>query len=347
MIAIGSRRIGDGFPVFIVAELSGNHLQDFDLAVRTIRAMKEAGADAVKLQTYTADTLTIDSDNEYFRIQKGSLWAGKTLYQLYQEAFTPWDWQPRLRMIAEEAGLVFFSTPFDHTAVDFLEAMDVPVYKIASFEINDLSLIEYAASKGKPMILSTGIATLDDIREALDACRRAGNDRIALLKCTSAYPAPLAEVNLRTLPDMAEKFGTVVGISDHTLGISVPIASVALGAKIIEKHFILDRKLGGPDAAFSLEPAEFAQMVRAVREVETALGTVTYELSEKVRQSRVFARSLFAVKDIRAGEPLTEENVRSIRPGFGMPPKDLPRILGRKAKIDIKRGTPLSWDLVQ
>jgi len=344
---IRNHRLGSGEPVFIVAELSGNHLQDFDLAVRTIRAMKEAGADAVKLQTYTADTLTIDSDNEYFRIQKGSLWAGKTLYQLYQEAFTPWDWQPRLRMIAEEAGLVFFSTPFDHTAVDFLEAMDVPVYKIASFEINDLSLIEYAASKGKPMILSTGIATLDDIREALDACRRAGNDRIALLKCTSAYPAPLAEVNLRTLPDMAEKFGTVVGISDHTLGISVPIASVALGAKIIEKHFILDRKLGGPDAAFSLEPAEFAQMVRAVREVETALGTVTYELSEKVRQSRVFARSLFAVKDIRAGEPLTEENVRSIRPGFGMPPKDLPRILGRKAKIDIKRGTPLSWDLVQ
>jgi pseudaminic acid synthase len=347
MIAIGSRRIGDGFPVFIVAELSGNHLQDFDLAVRTIRAMKESGADAVKLQTYTADTITIDSNQEYFRIEQGTIWAGKTLHQLYREAFTPWDWQPKLKDLAEKLGLVFFSTPFDKTAVDFLENLRVPVHKIASFEINDIPLVEYAASKGKPMILSTGIATLDDIREAVDACRRAGNDRIALLKCTSAYPAPLEEVNLRTLPDMADKFGTVVGISDHTLGISVPIASVALGAKIIEKHFILDRKLGGPDAAFSLEPAEFAQMVRAVREVETALGTVTYKLSEKVRQNRVFARSLFAVKDIRAGEPFTEENVRSIRPGYGLAPKHLSRVLGRKAKSDIKRGTPLDWDLVQ
>jgi pseudaminic acid synthase len=347
MIDIGSKRVGPGYPVFIVAELSGNHLQDFDLAVRTIKAMKESGADAVKVQTYTADTITIDSDQEYFRIKHGTIWDGKTLYRLYQEAFTPWDWQPKLKDLAEKLGLVFFSTPFDKTAVDFLENLRVPVHKIASFEINDIPLVEYAASKGKPMILSTGIATLDDIREAVDACRRAGNDRIALLKCTSAYPAPLEEVNLRTLPDMAEKFGTVVGISDHTLGISVPIASVALGAKIIEKHFILDRKLGGPDAAFSLKPAEFAQMVRAVREVETALGTVTYELSKKVRQSRVFARSLFAVKDIRAGELFTEENVRSIRPGYGLAPKHLSRVLGRKAKSDIKRGTPLDWNLVQ
>jgi len=344
---IRNHRLGAGEPVFIVAELSGNHLQDFDLAMKTIEAMKAAGADAVKLQTYTADTLTIDEDNKYFRIEHDTPWDGKTLHKLYEEAYTPWDWQPRLKDYAEGFGLTCFSTPFDRTAVDFLEKMDVPAYKIASFEISEISLIEYAAAKGKPMILSTGIATFDDIREAVDACRRAGNDRIALLKCTSAYPAPLEEVNLRTLPDMAEKFGTVVGISDHTLGISVPIASVALGAKIIEKHFILDRKLGGPDAAFSLEPAEFAQMVRAVREVETALGTVTYELSEKVRQSRVFARSLFAVKDIRAGEPFTEENVRSIRPGYGLAPKHLSRVLGRKAKSDIKRGTPLNWDLVQ
>jgi len=344
---IRNHRLGAGEPVFIVAELSGNHLQDFDLAMKTIEAMKAAGADAVKLQTYTADTLTIDEDNKYFRIEHDTPWDGKTLHKLYEEAYTPWDWQPRLKDYAEGFGLTCFSTPFDRTAVDFLEKMDVPAYKIASFEISEISLIEYAAAKGKPMILSTGIATFDDIREAVDACRRAGNDRIALLKCTSAYPAPLEEVNLRTLPDMAEKFGTVVGISDHTLGISVPIASVALGAKIIEKHFILDRKLGGPDAAFSLEPAEFAQMVRAVREVETALGTVTYELSEKVRQSRVFARSLFAVKDIRAGEPFTEENVRSIRPGYGLAPKHLSLVLGRKAKSDIKRGTPLNWDLVQ
>lgn len=344
---IRNHRIGSGEPAFIMAELSGNHLQDFDLAMKTIEAMKAAGADAVKLQTYTADTLTIDEDNKYFRIEHDTLWDGKTLHKLYEEAYTPWEWQPRLKDYAEGLGMICFSTPFDRTAVDFLEKMDVPAYKIASFEISDISLIEYAAAKGKPMILSTGIATLDDIREAVDACRRAGNDRIALLKCTSAYPAPLEEVNLHTLPDMAEKFGTVVGVSDHTLGISVPIASVALEAKIIEKHFILDRKLGGPDAAFSLEPAEFAQMVRAVREVEKALGRVTYEITEKVGKNRIFARSLFVVKDVRAGEPLTEENIRSIRPGYGLAPKHLSEILGRKAKADIKRGTPLSWELIR
>lgn len=309
--------------------------------------MKEAGADAVKLQTFTADTLTIDSDSEYFRIRQGTPWAGKTLYQLYREAFTPWDWQPKLKAIANGLGLDLFSTPFDQTAVDFLETMDVPVYKIASFEINDLPLVEYAASKGKPMILSTGIATFEDIHEAVDACLRQGNDRIVLLKCTSAYPAPLNEVNLRTLPDLAGKFGTVVGISDHTMGISVPIASVVLGAKIIEKHFILDRKLGGPDSAFSLEPPEFSRMVQNVREVEAALGGVTYELTDEVRKNRVFARSLFVVEDVRAGESFSEKNVRSIRPGFGMPPKSLFQVFGRKAKTDIKRGTPLSWDLIQ
>jgi pseudaminic acid synthase len=345
-IKIQDRIIDNESPVFIVAELSGNHLQDFDLAVKTIKAMKESGADAVKLQTYTADTLTIDSDNEYFQIRQGTLWDGKTLYKLYQEAYTPWDWQPKLKKIAEDLGLLCFSTPFDRTAVDFLEDMGVQAYKIASFEIADISLVEYAASKGKPMIISTGIATCDDILDAVNACHRKGNDQIALLKCTSAYPAPPEEANLRTIPDITERFKTIVGLSDHTSGISVPIASVALGAKIIEKHFVLDRKLGGPDAAFSLEPPEFAQMVDAVREVEKALGKVSYDLSEKVKKSRVFARSLFAVKDIKAGETFTEDNIRSIRPGYGLPPKYLFELFGRRAKKDILRGIPLSWDLI-
>jgi len=311
-INITNRKIGNNNPVFIIAELSANHLQKFDLAVEMINAMKESGADAVKLQTYTPDTITIDSDNEYFQIKQGTLWDGKTLYQLYQEAYTPWEWQPKLKEIAEDLGLICFSSPFDKTAVNFLQEMKVPAYKVASFEITDIPLIEYIASKGKPVIISTGIATLCDIEEAVNACRRMGNDQIALLKCTSAYPTPLEEVNLRTIPNLAETFKTVVGLSDHTLGISVPIASVALGAKIIEKHFILDRKLGGPDAAFSLEPEEFKAMVKAIREVETALGEVRYELSEKTKKSKEFSRSFFVVRDIKAGEPLTEENVRSI-----------------------------------
>jgi pseudaminic acid synthase len=338
--------IGDGQPVFIIAELSGNHLQDFDLAVRTIKAMKDSGADAVKLQTYTADTLTIDSNNEYFQIKEGTLWDGKTLYELYQEAYTPWDWQPKLKKIAEDLGLIFFSTPFDKTAVDFLEDLGVPVHKIASFEITDIPLIEYVAAKDKPVIISTGIATFEDIRDAVDACRRKGNDQIALLKCTSDYPARLEDANLRTIPHMAETFKTVIGLSDHTQGISVPVAAVALGAKIVEKHFILDRKQGGPDAAFSLEPQEFAQMVKSVREAGKSLGKVTYEISEKVKKNRIFARSLFVVKDIKAGTLFTDDNIRSIRPGYGLPPKYLKGILGKKAKIDIPRGTPLSWDQI-
>jgi len=343
---LADRKIGDGSPVFIIAELSANHLQKFDLAVETIKAMKEAGADAVKLQTYTPDTITIDSDNDYFQIKQGTLWDGTTLYKLYQEAYTPWEWQPKLKKIAEDLGLICFSSPFDKTAVDFLEGMDVPAYKVASFEITDIPLIEYIASKGKPVIISTGIAELSDIREAVDACRQMGNNQIALLKCTSAYPAPLEEVNLKTIPHLEETFQTVVGLSDHTLGISVPVAAVALGAKIIEKHFILNRKLGGPDAAFSLEPAEFKAMVTAVREVEKALGEVSYELTEKMKRSREFSRSLFAIKDIKAGEILTEENIRSIRPGFGLHPRHLKEIIGKKAKTFIRKGTPLSWELL-
>ena len=344
---IGGKKIGKNYPIFIIAELSANHLQKFDNAVKLIKAAKEAGADAVKLQTYTPDTITIDCDNEYFQIKQGTLWDGKTLYQLYKEAYTPWEWQPKLKEIAQREGLICFSSVFDKSAVDFLEEIDVPAYKIASFEITDIPLIEYVASKGKPVIISTGIATLSDIEEAVNACKRMGNNQIALLKCTSAYPAPLEEINLRTIPSMADTFKTVVGLSDHTLGIPVPIASVALGGCIIEKHLTLDRKLGGPDAAFSLEPSEFKEMVKSVREVEKALGEVSYELTKRIRRSREFSRSLFVVKDVKAGEIFTEENVKSIRPGYGLHPKYLKDILGKKVVKDIKKGTPLHWSFVR
>ena len=338
--------VGGNSSVFIIAELSANHLQDFDVAVKTIQLAKESGADAVKFQTYTPDTITIDSNNEYFQIKQGTIWDGKTLYQLYQEAYTPWEWHPKLKNIAEEIGLVCFSSPFDNTAVDFLEEINVPAYKVASLEITDLPLIEYIASKGKPVIISTGIATLADIEAAVNACKKVGNHQIALLKCTSAYPAPLEEANLRTIPNLADTFKTVVGFSDHTLGISAPMASVALGAKIIEKHFILNRNIGGPDAAFSMEPHEFRAMVEAVRDVEKALGNVNYDLTEKMKKSREFSRSLFAVMDIKAGELFTEENVRSIRPGFGLHPRYHEQIIGKKARNDVKRGTPFDWNLI-
>jgi len=274
-IKIYDRLVGDNKPVFIIAEMSANQL---------IKAAKEAGADAIKLQTYTPDTITIDCDNEYFQIKQGTIWDGQSLYELYKKAYTPWEWQPKLKEIAESEGLICFSSVFDNTSVDFLEEINVPAYKIASFEITDIPLIEYVASKGKPVIISTGIATLSDIEEAVNACKRMGNNQIALLKCTSAYPAPLEEVNLRTIPNLADTFKTVVGLSDHTLGISAPIASVALGACIIEKHLTLDRSLGGPDAAFSLEPAEFKAMVKSVKEVEKALGEVSYDLTEKMKK---------------------------------------------------------------
>jgi len=344
---IKNKKIGGNNPVFIIAEMSANHLQKFDNAVKLIKAAKEAGADAVKLQTYTPDTITIDCNNEYFQIKQSTLWDGQSLYELYKKAYTPWEWQPKLKEIAEEEGLVFFSSVFDKTAVDFLERINVPAYKIASFEITDIPLIEYAASKGKPVIISTGIATLSDIEEAVNACKRMGNEQIALLKCVSAYPTPLEDVNLRTIPNLAETFKTVVGLSDHSLSISVPIASVALGACIIEKHLTLDRKLGGPDAAFSIEPEEFKAMVKSVREAEKALGEVSYDLTEKMKKSRELSRSLFVVKDIKAGEVFTEENIRSIRPGYGLPPKYLKEILSKRATQDIKKGRPLSWELVR
>lgn len=333
--------------VFIIAELSANHNQKFEIAANTIKAAKKVGANAIKLQTYTADTITINCTNEYFQIKSGTLWDGKYLYDLYKEAYTPWEWQPKLKQIAEEEGLICFSSPFDKTAVDFLEKMEVPAYKVASFEIEDIPLIEYIASKGKPIIISTGIATLADIEEAVNACISVGNNDIALLKCTSSYPAPIEEANLLTIPHLRDTFKVISGLSDHTMGSDVSIAAVALGAKIIEKHFILDRKLGGPDAAFSMEPEEFKLMVKSIRNIEKALGSVNYKLSIKGEKNRILARSLFIVKDVKEGESITEENVRSIRPGNGLHPKYYNQIIGKIFRKNLKKGTPLSWEMFE
>jgi len=344
---INQRVIGAGQPTYLIAELSANHNQNFEQAVALLRAAKDAGADAIKLQTYTPDTLTLQSDKEYFRISGGTLWDGRTLYDLYGEAYTPWEWQPKLKAIANDLGLDLFSTAFDPTAVDFLEAMNVPVHKIASFEITDLPLIEKMARTGKPLIISTGMATIGEIEEAVNAARNAGAEQIALLKCTSAYPAPPDEMNLRTIPHLSQAFSVPVGLSDHTLGIAVPVAAVALGACIVEKHFTLSRATPGPDSAFSLEPHEFKAMVEAIRIAEKALGRVHYGVTENDAKSRVFRRSLFVVKDVHAGEMFTEENVRSIRPGNGLAPQHLPEVLGRHAAQDIEKGTPLRWELIQ
>jgi len=346
-VKIGNIEIGENNKVFIIAELSANHNQKFEIAVESLKAIKSCGADAVKLQTYTPDTLTIDSDKEYFKIKQGTIWDGTTLYKLYQQAYTPWDWQPKLKSIAEDLGLICFSSPFDKSAVDFLEKMNVPAYKIASFEIVDIPLIEYVAEKGKPVIISTGIATEEEIKDAIEACNRAGNNQIVLLKCTSEYPAKIEDANLNAIKYLEKKFNTVVGLSDHTTGITVPIAAASLGARIIEKHFILDKKIGGPDAAFSLEPAQFKMMVDEIRNVELALGEQKFVQPENVEKSRTFARSLFIVEDVKKGEVLTEKNVRSIRPSFGLSPKFYKDVLGKKAKVNIEKGTPLSWDLIE
>ncbi|TGK09956.1 pseudaminic acid synthase [Leptospira fletcheri] len=346
-IQIGSKLIGDPNPCFIIAELSANHNQDFQLAVETLYAMKESGADCVKLQTYTPDTITLKSEAEWFKIQKGTIWDGKTLYDLYSEAYTPWDWQPKLKEIAESLGLEIFSSPFDKSSVDFLETLNVPAYKIASFEITDIPLIRYVASKGKPIIISSGIARIEDIDLAVRTCREMENEQIIILKCTSSYPAPYEEANLRTIPNLSETFGVISGLSDHTEGWSVPVAAVALGAKVIEKHFILDRNLGGPDSSFSMEPKEFKTMVNAVRQAEKSLGVINYDLSESVKKSREFSRSLFIVKDIKIGEMFTEENVRSIRPGFGLHPKYLDKVLGKVSTGDLKAGTPLDYSMIK
>jgi len=341
---IGKHYIGEESRVFIIAELSANHNGSLETALETIRAAKRTGADAIKLQTYTADTITLDSEKEDFLI-KGTIWEGRKLHDLYKEAYTPWEWHQALFNCAKEEGLICFSSPFDKSAVDLLEGLNAPAYKIASFEITDIPLIEYTASKGKPIILSTGIAGLEDIELALDACRRMGNDQIGLLKCTSSYPAPIEEANMAMIQEFKERFGIVPGLSDHTLGSTVPIVATVLGAKIIEKHFILDRSIGGPDASFSMNEEEFTAMVVAIREAEKAVGVVSYELTEKQINGRDFSRSLYVVKDIKKGDIITEDNVRSIRPGFGMHPKFTKEIMGRKSSLDIERGERLDWNL--
>lgn len=344
---LNNLEINSKSPVFIIAELSANHGQKLEIALETIKAAKRAGANAIKLQTFTADTITIDCDNEYFTdILKGTIWEGRKLYELYKEAYTPWEWHKVLFEAAQSEGLICFSSPFDKTAVDFLEQFNPPAYKIASFEIQDIPLIEYTASKGRLMIISTGIAELEDIKLAVQTCRDTGNNNIILLECTSSYPAPIEEANLKTIPDLKEKFNVEVGLSDHTMGIIAPIVAVTLGARVIEKHFIIDKSIGGPDASFSLDEKEFTEMVKAIRQAEKAIGKVTYELTDKVRASRKFSRSLFAVENIKAGEEFTEENIRSIRPGYGLHPKFYNELLGKKAKSDLIKGTPLNIDII-
>lgn len=333
--------------VFIIAELSANHGHKLELALESVRAAAEAGVDAIKIQTYTADTITLNCSAPDFVVKGTSLWDDRTLYDLYKEAYTPWEWHKAIFDEAAACGIKCFSTPFDFSAVDFLETLGNPYMKIASFEITDVNLIRYAASKGKPMLISTGIATMEDIESAVKTCREAGNDDITLLRCVSAYPAPLENVNLRTMADMKERFGVKVGLSDHTMGSDVALAAVALGAEVIEKHFILDRGIGGPDAAFSMQADEFAAMVRSIRNVEKALGEVAYPSSGDDIPGRQFSRSLYVACDVRAGELLTEENVRSVRPGFGLHPRYLPSVLGRRASRDLRAGERFSLDMVE
>jgi pseudaminic acid synthase len=345
-IQVGRRTIGTGHPVYVVAELSANHKQDFERAKSIIQAAHDAGADAVKLQTYTADTITIQSDREWFRIRGGTLWDGNTLYDLYCKAYTPWEWQPKLKALCAELGLDFFSSAFDPSAVDFLESIDVPLHKVASPELVDLPLIQKMARTGKPLILSTGMATVEEIEESIAAARSAGARQIALLRCTSSYPAAPEDMNLRAIPDMARRFGVAVGLSDHTPGIAVSVAAVALGAALIEKHLMLSRSDGGPDSAFSLEPDEFKDLVAAVRSAERALGKIQYGPTPHESSTRAFRRSLFVVRDMQKGEAFTADNVRSIRPADGLHPRHLAEVIGRRATRAIERGTPVSWDLM-
>lgn len=331
---------------FIVAELSANHGHKLEVALESVRAAKEAGADAVKIQTYTADTITLNCDADDFKV-KGTLWDGRTLYDLYQEAYTPWEWHQAIFDEAKKCGLICFSTPFDKTAVDFLEDLGNPIMKIASFEITDIPLIEYAAKKGKPMVISTGIAMPEDIELAVQTCRKAGNFDVTLLKCTSSYPAPIEASNLKTMVDMKQRYGVKVGLSDHTMGYDVAVAAVALGATLVEKHFILDRSIGGPDAAFSMEIGEFAAMVKSIRNVEKAIGDVVYPKDPTKIKGREFSRSLYVAKDIKAGEKFTEENVRSVRPGFGEHPKLLSEVIGRKATRNLEKGERFNLDMVE
>lgn len=341
---IGKRTVGENSPVFCVAEMSGNHLHDYGRAVEIIHAAKEAGADAVKLQTYTADSLSIDCDKEYF-VNHGGLWDGMTEYQLYQEASTPWEWQPKLKELAESLGMECFSSPFDAASVDFLRDCGMPAYKVASYEINDIPLIRRIAALHKPVIFATGIAYPEDIERALAVCKEEGNEEIMLLKCVSAYPTPYEEINLAMIPTLAKTYDCLTGLSDHSMGIAVPIAAVSFGIKMVERHLTLRRADGGPDGAFSMEPEEFKAMVDNIRIAEKAVGASEYALTEKQKKERNGSRSLFVVQDIKAGEALTPENIRSIRPGYGLHTMYYEEVLGKRAKQDIERGTPLAWEL--
>ena len=341
---IANFKIDQNSPVFIIAELSANHNGSIKTAIETIRADKRAGADCIKLQTFTADTITLDSNKEDFKINQGTLWDGQYLYDLYKSTHLPWEWHKELMEVAKEEGLICFSSPFDQKSVEFLETLNVPAYKIASFEITDIPLIELVASKGKPVIISTGISEKKDIELALDACKRMGNNNIALLKCTSSYPAPIKEANMCMIKDLASRFDVISGLSDHTLGATVPIVATVFGAKIIEKHFILDRSIGGADSSFSMDESEFTGMVKAVREAEKAIGKVDYNLTEKQLKGKDFSRSLYIVEDIKKGDIITEDNVRSVRPGFGMHPKFYNQVLGKKFINDLEKGTRLSFN---
>lgn len=346
-IQIDNKSIGMDSPIFFVAEMSANHNGDLNRALEIVDAAVEAGADAIKLQTYTADTITLDCNNEYFQTQSGSLWEGRTLYDLYSEAFTPWEWHEEIYNYAKKRGIICFSAPFDFTAVDFLENLNNPAYKIASYEIQDIPLIDKVARTGKPVILSTGIAMQDEIFDAINVCHNANNYNVIILKCTSAYPAPYSDMNIRALLDMPIRFDCICGISDHSLGEEVAIASVALGARLIEKHLTLSRKEGGVDAAFSMEPGEFANMVKKIRHVEQALGEMTYSLTEKQLAGRKFGRSLFVAEDINVGEEFTPQNIKSVRPAYGLSTKFYYEILGKKAKCKLKKGKPLSLEDVE
>ena len=346
-IKIGNKLIGDGHPCFIIAEMSGNHNMDYNRAVEIIKEAKKAGVDAIKLQTYTADTITLKSDKEYFKTGDNTLWRGMTLYQLYEQAYTPWEWQPRLKQLADELDIILFSSPFDITAVDFLEKMEVPAYKIASYEVNDIQLIRKVAQTGKPILISTGIASMEDIERAVCVCREAGNEDVILLKCTSEYPAPYHEMNLKMIPNMKETFESVAGLSDHSMGDEISVAAVALGANVIEKHFTLSRADGGVDAAFSMEKEEMAELVRKVRNVEQALGKVSYELSAGQKESKKGARSLFASKDIKAGDLFSEENIKSVRPGIGLETRFYDEIIGKRATVDINFAEPIKINNVE
>ncbi len=346
-ITLANKLISVDSPAYIIAEMSGNHNMDYDRAVRIIEAAAKAGADAIKVQTYTADTITLNCDLPDFQIGQGTLWDGQTFHSLYEKAYTPWDWQPKLQQVATKLGLDFFSSPFDPTSVDFLAGLDVPAYKVASFEITDIPLLRKIAMQGKPVIISTGIATVEDIELALKTCHDAGNDNVILLKCCSAYPSPYEEINLATMTDMSERFNCLTGLSDHTLGYAVSLSAVAMGARVIEKHLTLSRADGGVDAAFSMEPEEFGEMVKNIRIAEKSKGTVIYELTDKQKSSRDFSRSLYIARDMKKGEAFTPENVRSVRPGFGLHTKYYDEILGKKVTKDVPMGTRLSWDIVE